>query len=418
MNSLQIVQETPVIELISEENSIVLDVLTINSSSTDAITLQGNDSAYHLNRANHTGSQPIDSVSGLDAALFNLSDADSHLAAEIVAIENTLPLKADLVGGVIPSSQIPAVAITELLKLSGGALPASEAEMLMLRGQIGDFTIRTDQSTTYFIASGDGSVLSDWIALPQAASPVLSVNGQTGAVVLGRADIGINSSDDIPEGVSNLYWGALRTRDTTLTGFSATNSAIISTDSIVQAFGKAQGQINALAEATPAYLFSQSNKTIRSVGTALNSTLSAFGSNLSFDEGFLQLNDILEFEFLIKTAGAITGTVQMRLSINGGAQDIFWSLNLNADATVRLSKVRLSVIVDYLPNNLTSTTPIFYANDNGTTRGTITPIARIISSSDPSQALTLNFNGFVGSALTASSDFLFLESTVTVKRNT
>jgi len=227
----------------------------------------------------------------------------------------------------------------------------------------------------------------------------------------------IANTDALPEGSTNLYHTSQRVRDVTLTGFTTSNTPITATDSIVQAFGKTQGQVNALAAATPAYLFSQSNKTIRSVGTALNSTLSAFGSNLSFDQGFLQLNDILEFEFWIKTAGSITGQVQMRLSVNGGVQDTFWSLSLNADTTVRLSKVRLSFIVDYLPNNATSTTPIFYANDNGTTRGTITPIARIISSSDPSQALTLNFNGFVGSALTAGSEFLFLESTVTVKRN-
>lgn len=227
----------------------------------------------------------------------------------------------------------------------------------------------------------------------------------------------IANTDALPEGSTNLYHTSQRVRDVALTGFSASNTPITATDSIVQAFGKAQGQINTLAAATPAYLFSQSNKTIRSVGTASNSTLSAFGSNLSFDEGFLQLNDILEFEFWIKTAGSITGQVQMRLSVNGEPQDTFWSLNLSSDTVVRLSKVRLSFIVDYLPNNTTSILPIFYANDNGTTRGTITPIARIISNSDPSQALTLNFNGFVGIALSAGSEFLFLESNVTIKRN-
>lgn len=227
----------------------------------------------------------------------------------------------------------------------------------------------------------------------------------------------IANTDALPEGSSNLYHTSQRVRDVTLTGFTASNAPITATDSIVQAAGKAQGQIDALAAATPVYIFTQSNKTIRAVGTALSSTLSAFGSNLSFASGFLQLNDILEFEFWIKTAGAATGTVQMRLSVNGEPQDTFWSLNLSSDATVRLSKVRLSFIVDYLPNNTTSIIPIFYANDNGTTRGTITPIARILSSSDPTQALTLNFNGFVGVALSAGSEFLFLESNVTIKRS-
>ena len=232
-----------------------------------------------------------------------------------------------------------------------------------------------------------------------------------------NASSAIADTDALPEGSTNLYHTSQRVRDVTLTGFTASDTPITATDSIVQAAGKAQGQIDALAAATPVYIFTQSNKTIRSVGTALSSTLSAFGSNLSFASGFLQLNDILEFEFWIKTAGAVTGTVQMRLSVNGEPQDTFWSLNLSSDTTVRLSKVRLSFIVDYLPNNATSIYPIFYANDNGTTRGTITPIARLISSSTPSQALTLNFNGFVGVALTAGSEFLFLESNVTIKRS-
>ena len=213
----------------------------------NADTLNGQVGSYYLDRSNHTGTQAISTVSGLEEALDNLAEADSDLGGQIVAIQNTLPLKADLVGGVVPTAQIPAIAITELLTLAGGVLPASEAQMLTLRGQTGDFTIRTDVSTQYIIVSGDGSLIGNWLAMPQAASPVLSVNGQTGVIVLGRADMGINSSDDIPEGVSNLYWNAQRTRDATLTGFSPTNSAIISTDNVVQAFGKAQGQINALA---------------------------------------------------------------------------------------------------------------------------------------------------------------------------
>ncbi len=213
----------------------------------NADTLNGQAGSYYLNRTNHTGTQAISTVSGLEEALDSLAEADSDLAAEVVAIQNTLPLKADLVGGVVPTAQIPAIAITELLTLAGGVLPASEAQMLTLRGQTGDFTIRTDVSTQYIIVSGDGSLIGNWLATPQAASPVLSVNGQTGVVVLSRANIGINSSDDIPEGVSNLYWNAQRTRDTTITGFSATNSAITSTDNIVQALGKAQGQIDTFA---------------------------------------------------------------------------------------------------------------------------------------------------------------------------
>jgi len=71
-----------------------------------------------------------------------------------------------------------------------------------------------------------------------ASGNVLSVNGQTGAVVL--------DTDDINEGTSNLYFTAARVRDAVLTGLStATNAIISATDSVLSAFGKLQAQITA-----------------------------------------------------------------------------------------------------------------------------------------------------------------------------
>ncbi len=71
-----------------------------------------------------------------------------------------------------------------------------------------------------------------------ASGNVLSVNGQTGAVVL--------DTDDVGEGVTNLYFTATRVRDAVLTGLStATNAIISATDSVLAAFGKLQAQITA-----------------------------------------------------------------------------------------------------------------------------------------------------------------------------
>jgi hypothetical protein len=71
-----------------------------------------------------------------------------------------------------------------------------------------------------------------------ASGNVLSVNGQTGAVVL--------DTDDVGEGVTNLYFTAARVRDAVLTGLStATNAIISATDSVLSAFGKLQAQITA-----------------------------------------------------------------------------------------------------------------------------------------------------------------------------
>lgn len=94
---------------------------------------------------------------------------------------------ASLVGGVLPTSQIPAIAISEFL----GRVD-NEEEMLALEGQKGDWTIRNDLSTTWIIIGDDPTVVTGWTQLeyPTMPSAVTSVNSQVGAVVLGPADVG------------------------------------------------------------------------------------------------------------------------------------------------------------------------------------------------------------------------------------
>lgn len=97
--------------------------------------------------------------------------------------------KADLIGGKVPTSQIPALGITEFLGSVG-----SEAALLGLSGQRGDWAIRTDNGKNYVLTSDGGSSLSDWTQLVVPNVPVDSVNGQTGVVVLGPADVGALAS--------------------------------------------------------------------------------------------------------------------------------------------------------------------------------------------------------------------------------
>lgn len=53
------------------------------------------------------------------------------------------------------------------------------------------------------------------------------------------------STSDIPEG-TNLYFTLSRVLNTVLTGLSITGSSIVSTDTVLEALGKAQNQINSL----------------------------------------------------------------------------------------------------------------------------------------------------------------------------
>lgn len=170
--------------------------------------------------------------------------------------------KADLVGGVIPSSQIPSIAITEFL----GAV-VNQAAMLLLIGQRGDWCIRQDQSMAYVLIAEDATQLTNWVAIPHPQSPVLSVNGQTGIIVLSSSDIGEGSNlywtstrfnnsfsakntDDLSEGAVNLYFTNARVLASTLDGLNTSLNVVVdSDDTVLVAIGKLQGQVNAIITA-------------------------------------------------------------------------------------------------------------------------------------------------------------------------
>jgi hypothetical protein len=89
------------------------------------------------------------------------------------------------VGGKLPTSSIPALAINDVFTA------ASEAEMLALAAQQGDMALRTDvdPNEIYILKASPASTLGNWILL-STPSAVTSVNGQQGVIVLGAVDVG------------------------------------------------------------------------------------------------------------------------------------------------------------------------------------------------------------------------------------
>ncbi|WP_273661223.1 hypothetical protein [Corynebacterium heidelbergense] len=94
--------------------------------------------------------------------------------------------KADLVGGHVPTSQLPAVALTKPTAVS------DRAGMLALDAQEGDVAVIAagDDRGTYMLGEGPASEFDSWMRLAAADAAVSSVNGQTGVVNLGPADVG------------------------------------------------------------------------------------------------------------------------------------------------------------------------------------------------------------------------------------
>ena len=104
--------------------------------------------------------------------------------SKVTGLSTALSAKADLVGGYVPTAQIPAIAITEYL----GSV-ASQAAMLALVGDRGDWCLRSDLGTTWVLSDDDSTLLASWTQLLYPTAPVTSVAGRTGVITLSNTDI-------------------------------------------------------------------------------------------------------------------------------------------------------------------------------------------------------------------------------------
>lgn len=132
------------------------------------------------------------------------------------SVATAIASKADLVGGVVPSSQIPDIAITQFL-----GTVANQAAMLALVGDRGDWCIRSDVSKVAVLNADDSSLLASWTFLEYPTGGVTSVNGFTGTVVLAKGDIGLGNVDntsDVNKPVSTDQQTALNAKANSLGG--------------------------------------------------------------------------------------------------------------------------------------------------------------------------------------------------------
>ena len=137
--------------------------------------------------------------------------AHTHVEGDVTGLTAKLATKADLVGGLIPQAQLPAIAVTEFL----GAV-ATQAAMLALVGQRGDWCTRTDRGTDFQLIMEPSSVLAHWRERTYPASPVSSVAGRVGAVTLSTADVSgaVATTDSrlsdsrTPKGTTRASWNA------------------------------------------------------------------------------------------------------------------------------------------------------------------------------------------------------------------
>ncbi|ODT38038.1 MAG: hypothetical protein ABS55_01730 [Lautropia sp. SCN 70-15] len=156
-------------------------------------------------RATHTGTQATSTIVGLDA---------------------TLAAKASLVGGKVPESQLPAIAITDVFSV------ATQAAMLALTAERGDVAVRSDLNKSFALAAEPASTLANWIELRTPTDAVLSVAGKTGAVTLAKADVGLGNVDNTsdaskPVSTAQAAAFALKVDTATLSAVAAPNKTPI-----------------------------------------------------------------------------------------------------------------------------------------------------------------------------------------------
>ncbi len=223
-------------------------------------------------RATHTGTQLALTISDFSTA------TDARISLQKGAANGLVPLDG---ATKISSAYLPAIAITDTFVV------ASQAAQVALTAETGDIAVRTDLNKSYILKVNDPTIFANWQELLTPTDTILSVNGQTGVVVLtttnisegtnlyytqGRFDTafaaktttnlteGTNlyytqarfdsaftakSTTNLSEG-TNLYFTTARVLATALTGFVAsTNTTIAATDTVLQAFQKAQAQVTA-----------------------------------------------------------------------------------------------------------------------------------------------------------------------------
>ena len=147
----------------------------------------------------------------------------TKLRVGIYEVSDRVDQKADLVGGKIPTVQLPSLAVVEF----HGEV-ANQTGMLTVPGQAGDWVIRTDTQTVWIVTGDNPAELTSWTELeyPSGSSgAVTTVNGQTGSVTLSAADVGAMAATYTPA------WSSITGRPLTFTPAGHSHAATDISDS-------------------------------------------------------------------------------------------------------------------------------------------------------------------------------------------
>ncbi|WGK94750.1 MULTISPECIES: beta strand repeat-containing protein [Flavobacterium] len=209
-------------------NAIIAEAATARAAELANVTAIGlkEDTANKSNDSNLGASDKLFPTQNAvkvytDSKVVNgITDAVTTSAPSQNAVFDALDLKLDKAklgasggaasldsSGKVPFSQIPSISFSSVNVVN------DESEMLSLTSAVkGSIAIRTDNTKNYVLASSDPTVLSNWVELVTPDSPVKSVNGKLGTVVLSPSDItlgNVDNTSDKNKPISDLTQSAL-----------------------------------------------------------------------------------------------------------------------------------------------------------------------------------------------------------------
>lgn len=158
-----------------------------------------------------------------ELTLAKITDAGTAAAKDAGnAAGNVLIVGED---GKISADVLPALALTEIHVVD------NEAAMLALQAQPGDVAVRNDVERTFMLKTTPATDVANWVELKTPTDAVASVNGKTGAVVLG--------TDDVAEGTTNLYYTEDRATANFTANFALANSTSLADSATLVRVGDA-----------------------------------------------------------------------------------------------------------------------------------------------------------------------------------
>lgn len=114
---------------------------------------------------------------------YDVAGANAAIAAATAA-------KADLINGKVPTAQMPPASLTSNTTVTNAA---ARKALTSAQVQPGDIVTQTSPAAVFMLIDVNPAQDASWQVLPLGPG-VSSVNGQTGAVVLGYADVGADQA--------------------------------------------------------------------------------------------------------------------------------------------------------------------------------------------------------------------------------